>query len=102
MKLSILLICAVLCVLQTATAQVKFGQLCSGNPSNRKRGCDTKYGCGNYGASRDGGKRKHLGLDIECSDGATVYAPFDVTLKGKSVPYKHNNAINDGIQLSGG
>ncbi|KAM9471135.1 leukocyte cell-derived chemotaxin-2-like [Clarias gariepinus] len=102
MKLSILLICAVLFVLQTATAQVKFGQLCNGNSSNRKRSCDNKYGCGNYGASRDGGKRKHMGLDIACSDGATVYAPFDVTLNGKSVPYRNNNAINDGIQLSGG
>ncbi|MCI4379591.1 hypothetical protein PGIGA_G00229940 [Pangasianodon gigas] len=102
MKLSVLLICAVLCVLQTATAQVKFGQLCSGNSANTKRGCDSsKYGCGHYGASRSGGTRKHEGLDIVCADGATVYAPFDVKLNRKAVPYKQNNAINDGIELSG-
>ncbi|XP_060783163.1 leukocyte cell derived chemotaxin 2, tandem duplicate 1 [Neoarius graeffei] len=102
MKLSVFLICAVLCVLQTATAQVKFGQLCSGNAANTKRGCDTTYGCGNYGASRNGGKSKHSGLDIVCADGATVYAPFDVTITRKAVPYTHNNAINNGLQLSGG
>ncbi|XP_051505616.1 leukocyte cell-derived chemotaxin-2-like isoform X2 [Myxocyprinus asiaticus] len=81
--------------------QVKFGPLCSGNPSNSKRGCDKKYGCGKYGASRDNGKRKHMGLDIVCADGATVYAPFDVKLNGKAAPYKKDNAINDGISLSG-
>ncbi|ROL51839.1 Leukocyte cell-derived chemotaxin-2 [Anabarilius grahami] len=78
---------------------VKFGTLCRGNPSNRKRGCDTKYGCGNYGASR--GNRKHMGLDIVCADGDTVVAPFDVKLNGKAAPYIKNNAINDGINLSG-
>ncbi|KAJ8405305.1 hypothetical protein AAFF_G00322960 [Aldrovandia affinis] len=81
------------------SALVTFGALCSGNNSNRKRGCDSRYGCGNYGASRDGGKRKHMGLDIVCADGATVYAPFDVTLAGRSIPYKKNNAINDGVTL---
>ncbi|XP_034162025.2 leukocyte cell derived chemotaxin 2, tandem duplicate 1 isoform X1 [Pangasianodon hypophthalmus] len=102
MKLSVLLICAVLCVLQSATAQVKFGQLCSGNSANTKRGCDSsKYGCGHYGASRSGGTRKHEGLDIVCADGATVYAPFDVKINRKAVPYRENNAINDGIELSG-
>ncbi|XP_030631943.1 leukocyte cell-derived chemotaxin-2 [Chanos chanos] len=87
---------------------VKFGALCSGNPTNRKRGCDAaKYGCGNYGASRSGGKRKHVGLDIICADGATVYAPFDVTLNGKAVPYSITDKkdkripINDGINLRG-
>ncbi len=54
-----------------------------------------------YLCCRDGGKRKHEGLDIVCADGATVYAPFDVKLNGKAVPYKKNNAINNGINLSG-
>uniref|UniRef100_A0A8C1HTV9 Si:ch211-132p1.4 n=2 Tax=Cyprinus carpio TaxID=7962 RepID=A0A8C1HTV9_CYPCA len=79
---------------------VKFGPLCSGNPSNSRRGFD-KEGYGYYGASRDGGKRKHEGLDIVCADGATVYAPFDVKLNGKAAPYTKNNAINNGINLSG-
>ncbi|KAK2891077.1 hypothetical protein Q8A67_013720 [Cirrhinus molitorella] len=74
----------------------KFDPLCRG-----KRGCDTKYGCENYGASCDGGKRKHEGLDIVCADGATVYAPFDVKLRDKAAPYKKNNAINDGINREG-
>uniref|UniRef100_A0A8C1E9I1 Si:ch211-132p1.4 n=1 Tax=Cyprinus carpio carpio TaxID=630221 RepID=A0A8C1E9I1_CYPCA len=99
------LLLAVICSSLVDASQgmkLKFGPLCSGNSSNRKRGCDKKYGCGNYGASRDGGKRRHAGLDIVCADGATVYAPFDVKLNGKAVPYKKNNAINDGINLSGG
>ncbi|ROL51840.1 Leukocyte cell-derived chemotaxin-2 [Anabarilius grahami] len=49
----------------------------------------------------NGGNRKHMGLDITCSDGNTVYAPFDVKLNGRSIPYSQNNAINDGINLSG-
>ncbi len=40
-------------------------------------------------------------LTLCVADGATVYAPFDVKLNGKAVPYKKNNAINDGINLSG-
>uniref|UniRef100_A0AAY4CAR3 Leukocyte cell-derived chemotaxin-2 n=1 Tax=Denticeps clupeoides TaxID=299321 RepID=A0AAY4CAR3_9TELE len=44
---------------------------------------------------------KHKGLDIVCADGSTIYAPFDVKLNGKAVPYRHNNAINNGIKLSG-
>ncbi|XP_062380452.1 leukocyte cell derived chemotaxin 2, tandem duplicate 1 [Sardina pilchardus] len=81
---------------------VKFGALCSGNPTNQKRGCDVK-GCGNYGAKR--GSRTHKGLDIVCNDGATVYAPFDVQLNGKAVPYGSpsdlQKLINDGVNLSG-
>ncbi|KAG7465327.1 hypothetical protein MATL_G00175250 [Megalops atlanticus] len=42
-----------------------------------------------------------MGLDIVCSDGATVYAPFDVTLHGRAIPYKKNNAINNGLNLKG-
>ncbi|XP_039520402.1 leukocyte cell-derived chemotaxin-2-like [Pimephales promelas] len=93
------LLLAVICSSRVDASRVTFGPLCSGNPSNRKRGCDNKYGCGNYGAGR--GNRKHMGLDIVCADGDTVYAPFDVKLNGKAAPYIKNNAINDGINLSG-
>ncbi|KAL4631149.1 leukocyte cell-derived chemotaxin-2-like isoform X1 [Arapaima gigas] len=81
--------------------QVKFGTLCSGNPANKARGCDAKYGCGKYGASR--GTRKHLGLDIVCADGATVSAPFDLTINGPAFPYNKGvkPAINNGLKLSG-
>ncbi|KAJ8337826.1 hypothetical protein SKAU_G00367920 [Synaphobranchus kaupii] len=82
---------------------VKFGALCSGNPRNTRRGCDGKgYGCGYYGASRAGGKRKHKGLDIVCADGATVKAPFDVKIIRKAVPYGNGNAIDNGVKLEGG
>ncbi|XP_026136428.1 leukocyte cell-derived chemotaxin-2-like [Carassius auratus] len=104
MKLYILfsfLLLAVICSCLVDASQVKLGPLCNGNSKNRIRGCDGKYGCGYYGASRDGGKRKHQGVDIVCADGATVYAPFNVKLNGKAAPYKKNNAINDGINLSG-
>uniref|UniRef100_UPI003AAA9FBB leukocyte cell-derived chemotaxin-2-like n=1 Tax=Centroberyx gerrardi TaxID=166262 RepID=UPI003AAA9FBB len=49
------------------------------------------------------GSRLHKGLDIVCSDGATVYAPFDVTLNGKVIVYTDPKkaAINNGINLSG-
>ncbi|XP_056626021.1 leukocyte cell-derived chemotaxin-2-like [Triplophysa dalaica] len=82
---------------------VKFGSLCCGNPNNNKRGCDVK-GCGYFGAPRNGKKgvkQKHGGLDIECEDGSTINAPFDVTLNGKSAPYGNSNAIDNGIKLNG-
>uniref|UniRef100_A0AAX7TT68 Leukocyte cell-derived chemotaxin 2 like n=1 Tax=Astatotilapia calliptera TaxID=8154 RepID=A0AAX7TT68_ASTCA len=79
---------------------VKFGQLCSSNPSNSRRTSD-RWGQGQYGAGR--GTRLHQGLDIKCSDGAAVYAPFDVTLNGKLTVYTDPSkaAINEGINLSG-
>ncbi|MBN3320871.1 LECT2 protein, partial [Atractosteus spatula] len=75
-----------------------FGALRSGNPGNTKRGCD-RYGCGNYGASRNG--HRHLGLDMTCADGATVYAPFDIQLDFHAKPYDYGNKIDDGIQFKG-
>jgi murein DD-endopeptidase MepM/ murein hydrolase activator NlpD len=41
----------------------------------RFRGCD-KFGCGYYGASRDGGTRTHMGTDIIAAKGQPVYAPI--------------------------
>ncbi|XP_055034278.1 leukocyte cell-derived chemotaxin-2 isoform X2 [Misgurnus anguillicaudatus] len=107
MRLYIFYAVLVLAVLQysrsAGATEVKFGTICSGNPSNQRRGCDS-YGCGAFGASRkgkDGVKRTHAGLDIVCKDGSTIFAPFDVKLSGKAVPYRINNAINDGITLKG-
>ncbi|CAI5657896.1 unnamed protein product [Oreochromis niloticus] len=93
---SLLVLLAVLWVCDA----VKFGQLCSGNPSNSRRTSD-RWGQGQYGAGR--GTRLHQGLDIKCSDGAAVYAPFDVTLNGKLTVYTDPTkaAINEGINLSG-
>ncbi|XP_034050154.1 leukocyte cell-derived chemotaxin-2-like isoform X3 [Thalassophryne amazonica] len=99
MSKEILLIAALLAVLCVCDA-VTFGQLCSGNPTNRKRSSD-KWGAGHYHAPR--GNRWHKGVDIVCDDGSTVYAPFDVTLNGKVTVYTDPNkaAINNGINLEG-
>uniref|UniRef100_A0A4W6FSB0 Uncharacterized protein n=1 Tax=Lates calcarifer TaxID=8187 RepID=A0A4W6FSB0_LATCA len=63
------------------------------NSNNRRRTSDT-WGEGRYGARRD-----HKGLDIVCSDGSTVLAPFDVTLEGGLTVYSDPNkaAINRGL-----
>ncbi|XP_034050155.1 leukocyte cell-derived chemotaxin-2-like isoform X4 [Thalassophryne amazonica] len=99
MSKEILLIAALLAVLCVCDA-VRFGQLCSGNPNNSRRTSD-KWGAGHYNARR--GNRLHKGLDIRCNDGSTVYAPFDVTLKGRVIVYKDPKkaAINNGINLQG-
>ncbi|XP_029312244.1 leukocyte cell-derived chemotaxin-2-like [Cottoperca gobio] len=94
----LLAVCAaVLCVCDGVT----FGRLCSGNSANSRRVTDI-WGNGKYGASR--GSRGHEGLDIVCSDGSIVYAPFDVTLHGKLTVYSNastKTAINRGIKLRG-
>ncbi|KAG7271181.1 hypothetical protein CRUP_034696, partial [Coryphaenoides rupestris] len=92
------LLLAVLCVCESVT----FGQLCSGNPTNRRRTSDG-FGEGRFGARREG--RTHQGLDIVCSDGADVYAPFDVEVTGSlrvyADPTNVKLAINKGINLRG-
>ncbi|XP_039990354.1 leukocyte cell derived chemotaxin 2, tandem duplicate 1 [Xiphias gladius] len=92
----VVILLAVFCVCDG----VKFGQLCSGNPTNRRRTSDS-WGSGHYGARRE--NREHKGLDIVCSDGSIVYAPFDLTLQGKLTVYNDPNkaAINSGINLRG-
>ncbi|XP_078145321.1 leukocyte cell-derived chemotaxin-2-like [Centroberyx gerrardi] len=99
MKTGLVLLAALLAVLSVCDG-VRFGPLCSGNPTNQRRTRDS-WGEGRYGARR--GSRLHKGLDIVCSDGATVYAPFDVTLNGKVIVYTDPKkaAINNGINLSG-
>lgn len=39
------------------------------------RKCDS-YGCGNFGASRDGGKRSHMGQDYISREGQPVFSPI--------------------------
>ncbi|XP_074069606.1 leukocyte cell-derived chemotaxin-2-like [Macrotis lagotis] len=72
--------------------------MCAGKNENTIRGCDI-HGCGSYGASR--GKRKHNGVDVTCPDGSVVYAPFNGKIIRQAKPYKKDNAINDGIQITG-
>lgn len=49
------------------------------------------------------GGRLHKGVDIKCSDGSDVLAPFDVTIEGSLIVYNDPNkkAIDEGINLSG-
>lgn len=49
------------------------------------------YGSGQYNASRDGGKRKHKGLDIIAKSGQEVYAPFPCRIKRKGLAYKNDS-----------
>ncbi|XP_067879985.1 leukocyte cell derived chemotaxin 2, tandem duplicate 1 [Heterodontus francisci] len=85
-------------ILFTQVTAGSWGKLCAGNPTNNVRGIDS-YGSGAYGAPR--GSRKHLGVDVVCSDGSTVYAPFRGTLVRRANPYRNNNAINNGVLLEG-
>uniref|UniRef100_A0A8C8SFR6 Leukocyte cell-derived chemotaxin-2 n=1 Tax=Pelusios castaneus TaxID=367368 RepID=A0A8C8SFR6_9SAUR len=75
-----------------------WGMICAGNPRNKIRGCD-RHGCGHYKAPRINGL--HLGVDVNCRDGSTVYAPFTGVIGGRVNPYKKNNAINNGLLLRG-
>ncbi|NXU28973.1 MIM1 protein, partial [Thalassarche chlororhynchos] len=77
-----------------------WAQICSGNPINKIRGCD-RYGCGHFGADRHSSKGKHMGVDVICADGATVYAPFSGQLSGPIRFFHNGNAIDDGVQIRG-
>lgn len=46
----------------------------------RRRKCD-KFGCGSFGASRDGGARSHAGMDVLSEVGSPVFAPFGGTVR---------------------
>jgi len=72
--------------------------LCSSFGSNQKRLCDS-YGCGNYGAAR--GSRAHLGWDVKCNGGATVYAPFAGTVTRRVLPYGDGTCCDTGFEING-
>jgi murein DD-endopeptidase MepM/ murein hydrolase activator NlpD len=74
--------------------------ICSSFGSNGRRGCDG-YGCGNYGASRDGGTRIHTGWDIPCNGGATVDAPFAGTVVREAFPYGDGSCCDTGFLIDG-
>lgn len=40
-------------------------------------------------------------MDVECHDGATVFAPFSGRLSGPVRPFNNGNAIDNGIQITG-
>uniref|UniRef100_A0A8C6HLK9 Leukocyte cell-derived chemotaxin 2 n=1 Tax=Mus spicilegus TaxID=10103 RepID=A0A8C6HLK9_MUSSI len=75
-----------------------WANICASKSSNEIRTCDS-YGCGQYSAQRT--QRHHPGVDVLCSDGSVVYAPFTGKIVGQEKPYRNKNAINDGVRLSG-
>ncbi|XP_020847059.1 leukocyte cell-derived chemotaxin-2 [Phascolarctos cinereus] len=89
----------ILAVLISTALAGQWNSICAGNPSNIIRSCDG-HGCGHFGASRK--QRTHNGVDVECKDGSTVYAPFTGTIIRQVKPYRKNNAINNGVLISGG
>ncbi|XP_025036982.2 leukocyte cell-derived chemotaxin-2-like [Pelodiscus sinensis] len=76
-----------------------WAQICAGNPKNAIRGCD-RWGCGRYNAPRP--PRLHKGVDVKCTDGSEVYAPFSGVIK-QATPYPRgkNTAINNGLKIEG-
>jgi|10_taG_2_1085330.scaffolds.fasta_scaffold24582_4 murein DD-endopeptidase MepM/ murein hydrolase activator NlpD len=49
-----------------------------------------KFGSGFYGASRDGGKRIHKGIDYACYPGSLVYAHVGGIITKLGYPYGDN------------
>ncbi|KAM9254058.1 leukocyte cell-derived chemotaxin-2 [Dugong dugon] len=65
----------------------------AGKSSNEIRTCDSHV-CGQN-------QRPHQGVDVLCSDGSTMYAPFTGITVGQEKPYKNKNAVNNGVWISG-
>lgn len=63
---------------------MKFVSIVSGM---RSRGLDRRYGSGQFGASRDQGRRRHQGLDILAGAGQPVMCPIDGEVVREAVPY---------------
>lgn len=53
----------------------------------KSRGFDQKYGSGQFGASRDHGKRHHSGLDVLAAAREPVFSPIDGEVIREAVPY---------------
>jgi hypothetical protein len=49
-----------------------------------------KFGSGQYGVSRDGGKRAHAGLDIVVPSGEIVFSPITGNVIRQAFPYKED------------
>ncbi|XP_046523633.1 leukocyte cell-derived chemotaxin-2 [Equus quagga] len=86
-----------LAVLISTALAGPWANICAGKSSNEIRTCDS-HGCGRYTAQSH---RPHQGVDVLCSDGSTVYAPFAGMIVAQEKPYKDKNAINNGVRLSG-
>lgn len=59
------------------------------------------WGLGRFGASRDGGKRKHNGIDLLTKKGEPIYAPFDLSFIRTTQPYKNDSKYIGGFYNGG-
>lgn len=57
------------------------------------------YGSGVFGASRDGGARKHMGRDLIAQVGDLVVAPFPCVLKRIGLAYPALRLLDDSILM---
>ncbi len=64
---------------------------------NLLRGCDP-LGCGEFGASRSGGTRTHLGIDFRAIPGEAILAPISGTVTRFPIPYANDNRYK-GIEI---
>ncbi|XP_058397757.1 leukocyte cell-derived chemotaxin-2 [Diceros bicornis minor] len=87
-----------LAVLTSTALAGPWANICAGKSSNEIRTCDS-HGCGQYTPQRS--PRPHQGVDVLCSDGSTVYAPFTGMIVGQAKSHKDKNAINNGVRISG-
>jgi len=62
------------------------------------RGCDKNWGCGNFGASRSGGTRKHNGLDIKTEVNEVILSPISGKITRYPMPYS-DDAKYKGIEI---
>lgn len=67
-------------------------------PNWKLRGCDPN-GCGNYDASRDGGKRKHKGLDVQAEAGTIISTPCDCEIVRDNIQVYSDNPKFRGIEI---
>jgi murein DD-endopeptidase MepM/ murein hydrolase activator NlpD len=67
---------------------------------NMKSRVFDNYGSGQYGASRDGGKRSHNGIDIEVKANEQIKSPIDGIIKRQSFPYANDRSY-EGIKIEG-
>ena len=55
------------------------------------------YGSGKFGSSRDGGKRKHEGVDLLVSENQPIFAPTNLNFVRTSQPYKDDKNLTGGV-----
>jgi Peptidase family M23 len=74
----------------------RFSKIVIGGNKLREAGS----GSGNFGASRGGGKRSHLGVDISAIHGETVFAPISGKYTRVVKPYPNDTRYH-GVEIVG-